>query len=424
MKNLKKVLMVSLLAVSTMGIVFAGGSKEDDKVVISILGYGDNASAEGQTFLRIIDAFQAENPDIIVEAEMLFDEAYHQKVTARLASGDIPDIACMASDARWGGAWREANQFADISSYLDPSVYDVSKFGGTDGPNGEYYYVPIGTGNYCSVMFTNNELIKELGFDIPKTYDDLVAMVPAARKAGIEVMTTHGSSAWVWGSCFLSTIFAQTSGEADWPKKLAEGKVKITDPAGIAGLEVLETMVNDGVISSETVLLDVGTAVSKFNQGQALVFVSGQWDAGNIDINLQETMGMEPLPLFPGAKGQENTLAATKSMGYGITRSAMEAGKADICMDFINYFNSAIEVEQKLRDGAITGSVLANHVLPSDMPKIVTLKNDLGSRTTLTNVIDTFLTGAPNDTLITGAQEIISGRKTAKEIAEAVDAAM
>ena len=112
MKLSKKVMLVALFAVLAVGLVFAGGSSEakSNKVTLNIMGYGDNANAEGVTFKRICDEFMAENPDIVINYELLYDEAYHQKAVARLAAGDVPDIAYMGADARWGASWQEAGQ--------------------------------------------------------------------------------------------------------------------------------------------------------------------------------------------------------------------------------------------------------------------------------------------------------------------------
>lgn len=53
------------------------------------------------------------------------------------------------------------------------------------GPNGEIYEIPLGTSNITTVLFMNKTLVESMGFSQPKTYEDLVAMVPAAKAAGI-----------------------------------------------------------------------------------------------------------------------------------------------------------------------------------------------------------------------------------------------
>ncbi len=423
MKNSKRVLLFCLITIMAISMVLVGcgGKAETGKTAINIMGYGDNASAEGQSFVRIVEAFQAENPDIEVEYELLFDDAYHQKVVARLASGDVPDVAYMGSDARWGAPWQEAGQQIDITEYLDMNKYDIAKFGAPDNANGDYYYVPLGIANITTVVFANTELLDQLGLEMPETYADMLAMVPVAEANGIEVLGTHGAGSWVWGSCVFSGLVSQATGMADWPQKAVAGDVNFTDADFVAGLDFLATMVEDGVLSSESVLVDTGTGISNFNNGQYLFFMSGQWDAGNIAPELQETMSMIAFPEIPGAKGQVGTVAAAKSVGYGITKSAMDKDVAEAAMRWIDFFNSEQETEQRLRDGSISGAILKDYNPPADMPRIVSLKAELAAKAPITQVIDAFLTGAPNDALNTGMQQIVSGSKTAQEVANEVE---
>ncbi|MCI1209297.1 MAG: extracellular solute-binding protein [Treponema sp.] len=428
MKTTKKVVMTCMLAAAAAGLVFAGGSKDkkasdNGKTVLSVLGYGTNANQEGLTFKRIVKAFQEENPDIVIEDEMLFDEAYHQKVTARLASGDVPDVAYMGSDARWGGPWDEAKQHADMRADMEASgLYDMAKIG-PDTADGKYYYVPLGTANYCTTMFVNTDLLKKLGFGVPKTYADLKAMVSKASANGVEVLSIHGADAWTWGSCLLSTVLAQTTGDKDWVNKLVAGKVKFTDPDAVASLAFLKTMVDDGVLSSDSILVDDGTGKSNFSSGKYICYLDGQWGAGGFTPERQEQMTIVPFPAVPGAKGNIDTLAAAKQVGYGYTKACVDAGKTAAAMKFINYYNSVEETTQRLRDGGVTGSILKDYKMPDDMPTVIKLKNKLGVYK-ITPVIDSILTGAPNDALLTGCQQVVTGELTPKQAAEAVQAAL
>ena len=55
MKLSKKVVLVCLFAVLALGLVFAGGKSDSKtgKVVLNVMGYGDNANAEGEQFRQI-----------------------------------------------------------------------------------------------------------------------------------------------------------------------------------------------------------------------------------------------------------------------------------------------------------------------------------------------------------------------------------
>ncbi len=422
MKLSKKVILVGLFAVLAMGIVFAGGGKDgkSGKTVVKVLAYGDNSNSEGQSFVRIVEAFEAANPTIDIDYEMLYDEAYHQKVPARLASGDVPHVAYMGADARWGTAWKEAAQQVDMRPYIDQNQYDLSLIPEM-GPNGEKYYLPLGTSNACTVVFVNEKLVKELGFDIPKTYDDMKAMVPAAKAKGIDVLSTHGADGWAWGSCVMSALFSRTTGKTDYMTDLASGAKKFTDADVVSGLAFLNQMVKDGVMSQKAVLIDSGTGLSDYSNGKCLMYVTGQWDAGNISPEAQAVTKLIAFPSLPGQKGPD-TMAGAWQVGYGITKATVAAGKEvlDASIKFLNYFNSVAEVTQRLRDGAIVAPILKDYKVPADMPAIISEKIALGKYVSC-DVIDSTLTGAPNDALNAGMQEIVAGKSTAAQVAAKVE---
>jgi raffinose/stachyose/melibiose transport system substrate-binding protein len=423
MKLSKKVILVSLFAIMALGLVFAGGGKDTAKssqVVLKVMGYGDNSNQEGQNFVRIVSAFEAANPGVKVDYELLFDEAYHNKVKARIAAGDVPHVAYMGSDARWGGPWQEAGIQIDHNKYIDTNLFDLSTIP-ADTKDGKRVYLPLGTSNLCTVVFANTKLLKELGFGLPKTYADMVAMVPAAKAKGIEVFSTHGADGWAWGSCIMSSFVARTTGMTDFPERLVKGEIKFTDPTAVAALDFLTTMVADGVLSPNSVMIDSGTGLSNFSNGKALFYMTGQWDAGSISPETQEVTALIAFPALPGEKGTAGSVAAAKQSGYGMTKAAETDGVTDAAMKFLNYFYGAEETIQRVRDGAIVAPVIKVG-LPSDLPTIVKAKAAFGGSGMIeTQVIDSYLTGAPNDALNAGMQEIVAGKTTGKDLAAKVE---
>ncbi|MGL4981568.1 MAG: ABC transporter substrate-binding protein [Treponemataceae bacterium] len=421
MKNLGKSLVVIFLIAS---ILLVGCAKKDssssEKIVVKTMAYGDNANAEGQAWVRVVKAFEAENPDIKIDYELLYDEAFHQKVLARLASGDVPHLAYMGADIRWGAPWAERDQQYDMRSILDSNHYDLSKIP-AHGSNGEIYLVPMGTTNATTVMFTNTRLLNELGFSQPTTYEEMIAMVPAAREAGVEVISTHGADGWLWGSCVMSSILARITGDPNWIQKAVSGERRFTDPEFVEALEVLVTMVNDGVMQEKVVLYDDGTSKSNFNGGKVLFHIGGQWEAGGFSPDIQSVMKLTPFPVLPGERGASGSVAGAMTTGYGITRAgAQDERVRDAAMKFIDFFNSEAEVIQRWRDGAIVAPILRNYNIPADMPAAATAKADIATAPT-TDVIDAFLSGSANDELNAGMQKIVAGQATPLEIAEKVE---
>jgi raffinose/stachyose/melibiose transport system substrate-binding protein len=415
------VILVGLLLLSAAVVLTAA-----PKVVVKAMGYGDNSNPEGVNWLRIVAAFEKANPDIDIDFELLYDEAYHQKVVARLAAGDVPDFAYMGADARWGKPWQEAGQQFDHKPFMDPNYYDL-KLIPPMGPKGEIWEIPLGTSNICTVLYMNEKLVKSLGFTAPKTYQDIVRMVPKAKAKGLDVVSIDGADGWAWGSCLMSMVIARLSGDPHWVSKAVEGKNKFTDKVFVDSLAFIERLVKDGVIASKSVLVDYGANLSNFSNEKALFMVQGQWIAGSIENpEVANNTLMMAWPKLPGEKpATAGSVAAAISVGYGITKAgAANPAVRDAALKFINYFYSHEETTQRLRDGAIVAPVLKNFKVPDDLPRLVKQKVGLAQKAMNTEVIDAFLSGAPNDALNAGMQKIASGQATARQIAEEVESLM
>ncbi len=408
--------------------LFSCGKAKDDgaMTILNAMGYGDNSNQEGLSWVRILQEFEEANPDTKIESELLYDEAYHQKVVARLASGDVPDLAYMGADARWGAPWKNANQQWDHRKFIDTDFYNIDLIP-AHGPNGEIFEIPIGTSNITTVLFMNTRLLEELGLSEPQTYEDLVAMVPVAQEAGIDVVTIDGADGWALGSCLLSAFIARTSGDPNWVSKALAGKNKFNDPAFVQALGILEQIVSDGVFSKKAALVDYGSNISNFNNDKALFMVQGQWAAGAVEnSNVADRMKLLAWPQMPGeSANMAGSVAAASSVGYGLTKNgASDEAKRDLGLAFIKYFNSPEEVEQRLRDGAIVAPILRNFNLPSDLPNATVEKVRLANSAVQTEVIDAFLAGEPNEVLMAGAQKILTGQSSAQEVADEIEEAV
>jgi len=419
---MKKTLVVLLMLVLAATLLSCGKGGAGKKVVVKTMAYGDNSNPEGVNWVRIVDAFEKENPNIDIDYELLYDEAYHQKVTARLASGDVPDLAYMGADARWGKPWKEASQQFDHKTFMDANYYDMSLIPAM-GDNGEIFEIPLGTSNICTVLFANDALLKELGLAAPKTYEDIVAMVPKAKAAGVDVISIDGADGWAWGSCLMSMVVGRMSGDPHWVQKAVKGEKKFTDPEFVASLEFLSTMVKDGVIDAKSVLVDYGTNVSNYSNKKALFMVQGQWVGGSIENpDVANSTLMLAWPTLPGQKGCDGSVAAAVQVGYGLTKSGGEKAEVrEAALKFLQYFYSEPETTQRLRDGAIVAPILKGYQAPADLPSIVKQKVVLATSAQNTDVIDAFLSGAPNDALNAGMQKIVSGQAKAADIAAEVE---
>ena len=387
---------------------------------LNIMGYGDNANAEGYTFKRICDEFMAANPNIKINYELLDGEDYHRGVVQRLVAGDVPDIAYMGADARWGSIWQEYGQQVDNTSIM-PSIIDSSlipDFFGT----GAKPYIPLGGLNHSSVVAVNMELLDSIGGKIPTTYAEFVELAALCKTNGIECLSTHGADSWVWGSCVLSAIIPRTTGDAKWIEKAVQGKVKFTDKGFVDALNVISQWAKDGIISTNCVAYDDETGLANFVDGKILMYVDGQWSFKKENLgDMVENVKLIPIPTIPGEKANmADCIAGAWQVGYGVTKKGASDPKvAAAAKEWFKFFFSYEETVQRLNDGAIASPILKDFVLPDDMDPIISEKIKLNTYPSC-YIIDSFLTGPANNVLNVEIQDIVFGAKTASLVANDV----
>ena len=96
MTGLKKVFAFALVMAFVATALFAQGAKateDSSKTDLRVLYYIDMSEPNSANEIEMIwDKFSEENPDINVIREDLFNEPFHQKTEAYVASGNVPDV--------------------------------------------------------------------------------------------------------------------------------------------------------------------------------------------------------------------------------------------------------------------------------------------------------------------------------------------
>lgn len=387
---------------------------------LDIMGYAYREDVDSDTFKRVCNDFLAVNPNIKINYELLYGEDYHMGVVHRLAAEDVPDIAYMGADARWGATWQEYGQQVDNTSIM-PSNIDSSlipDFFGT----GVKPYIPLGGLNHSSVVAVNMELLDSIGGKIPTTYAEFVELAALCKTNGIECLSTHGADSWAWGSCILSAIIPRTTGDAKWIEKAVQGEVKFTDKGFVDALNVISQWAKDGIISANCVDYNNATGISNFKNGKTLMYVDGQWTFNQSNFgDMVKDIKLIPIPTVPGEKANmADCIAGAWQAGYGVTKKGASDPKvAAVAKEWFKFFYSYEETVIRLRDDAICSSLLKDFVLPDDIDPIHREKRKLNSYTSC-YIIDSYLTGKANDTLNKGLQDLVAGKTTSDALATAI----
>jgi len=427
--HVKKIIATVIMITLTVGL-FANGQQEgtqEGPVTLKVLNYGDMATPEGQSFETLVEQFRAQYPDIELDYETLYDEQYHQKATAMLASGEVPHVFYIWPGPRSSYAF-DAEVVTDQKKYINTEDYKAATMA-PQGPNGEIWEVPLSFG-VTSVLYMNTAVLDELGLKAPKTYADLKAMVAPAKAAGKMVISVASQEAWVNNSCVIGTFVGRYAGPGFFSNAV-NGDVSFTDEAMIKALSFLQTAVKDEVIPPNSIQTDYGTALTNFVNGKALFLLDGHWRAGGFeDPAFAEKVEFISFPALPGENPAfAGTASGTVTPGYAVTTQAAEDGVEEAAAAFLNFISGP--VGSKVRLDAM-GFIPAYNMeldlsnIVEEHTKIVTAKKAAyyENLAGITDVPDAFLPAEVNNVFNNGLQELILMEKTPSQVAEEVASAL
>jgi multiple sugar transport system substrate-binding protein len=159
---------------------------EDEQVALRFTFWGADSRADLTE--QVIDLFEAENPDIAVNAEYADWEGYWTDRTTEAAGGGLPDLVQM--DYAYISQFDGNQLLADLQPCVDSGALTVDTlrpgFVETGTVDGRLLGVPLG-GNTLATFY-RPDILADLGIDPPQpgwTWDDYHAMITEISEAGV-----------------------------------------------------------------------------------------------------------------------------------------------------------------------------------------------------------------------------------------------
>ncbi|MFQ3547960.1 MAG: extracellular solute-binding protein, partial [Termitinemataceae bacterium] len=369
MSMYKKISTVVCLVLAGAGLLFAGGSQQSsgqsgsNVVTLKVLNYLDASQANSEREIKEIwGEFERRYPNIKIEREDLFNEPFHQKTSAYIASGQLPDVLYMWPSGR-SSELHAKKLVKDLTPFLKADgLYDkyipaavAPQYGGylAELPNGV---------TFTHVMYVNTKLLKDNGLTIPKTYEELKAMVPTLKAKGLDTVLIAAQDDWVMQSCLFSMVVGRIAGD-DFIDAVLAGKAKFTDKPFVDTLALIQDMFKSGVISQKALQTPYGEVPALFAAGKAPFLIDGDWRSGAfqtdastgialIPVKDQPNIAMTVFPALPGEKNK-NTSSSVVGTGFGMS-AGIPAGsdKEKAAWELIKFLQSEYVQKIRLETGA------------------------------------------------------------------------
>ncbi len=274
-------ILFALLAVAVVsGLLLGGCAKKPKVVTLKVMNYQQADQAGYQEDVKVWEDFQKANPDIKLEMEVLFNDPYHAKLQAYAAAGTMPDVFYVWPGSR-SAVIHEKKLAKDLGKLLGADYLKDFSAPAIDPNNqlGKYMAMLPQSFTYTSVMYVNKKLLKDNGFEVPKTYADLKAMVPKLKAKGIAVAMLPNKDGWPMQSCLFSTVAGRMAGDKFFDA-INSGTAKFTDKPFVDSLAVIESLYKDGILARTDDNVGYGEGPALFVAGKAAIMIDGDWRTG------------------------------------------------------------------------------------------------------------------------------------------------
>lgn len=251
------------------------GSKKDQ----THLGFFHWKGEEQAVWEKIIADFEAANPDIVVDMEILPEDQYYTTLQARVMTGEGLDVFMMNPGSRFA-SYQKSDPFLDLSDQA--FVKDLAES-----------YLPCGQadGKQCIIplsksfvpIFYNKTIFEELDIEVPTTWDDFMAACETIKQAGYEVFSTGMAESYT-STWPFAAIVVEFSENLNLYSDLASGKMKFTDELFYNILTPLKEMAGKGYILNGASGTKFDTSLTLFASGKAAMLNTGTWSVGAIQI--------------------------------------------------------------------------------------------------------------------------------------------
>ncbi|MFF5111034.1 extracellular solute-binding protein [Streptosporangium sp. NPDC000509] len=354
----------TLAACGTSGPTPAGGTGTG--------GSGGNAASKATYWFlsnqpqegvrtRAVERFNKANPDGQIDFTAMQNDAYKTKIKTAIGAGQAPTIIW-----GWGGGtlrtYVQANQVEDLTPWFEENkaVKDrlfSSSFGAAT-IDGKIYAMPAETMQPI-ILFYNKKVFEKVGVEPPKSWGDIMALVPKFNAAGIAPFSLGGQSRWT-NMMWLEFLFDRIGGPEVFQAVFDGEKDAWSHPAAIEALTKMQELIkaNGFIKGFSSITADSNADQALLYTGKAAMMLHGGWTYGSMsadggDFVSGGHLGYMNFPPVEGGKGDPGNTVGNPGQYLSISSKATPEQK-EIAKKF---FATAVLNDEDVKEWAGTGAV-------------------------------------------------------------------
>jgi raffinose/stachyose/melibiose transport system substrate-binding protein len=290
-----------------------------------------------------VDRFNSANASTKITPTFFANDDYKAKIKTAIGAGQAPTMIW-----GWGGgglkSYVDASQVVDLTDWFSQNAAVKSKIlpssFGAATVSGKIYAMPIETVQPI-VLFYNKKVFDQVGVQPPKTYEDILALIPQFNAKKIAPFSLAGQSRWT-NMMWLEFMLDRNAGSDVFNNVFAGKAGSWSDPAVLDMLTKIQNLVkaNAFIKGFSSVTADSNADQALLYTGKAAMMLHGSWSYGIQKANggnfvKSGGLGWMNFPPIAGGKGDPTNTVGNPGQYVSISSKAT-AAQQDIAKKFFS----------------------------------------------------------------------------------------
>lgn len=301
--------------------------KDDPKKETVTLTIGSWRTEDTANYQKVIDAFNAKNPDIKVEFKPSKNTEYNTILNTALQSGEGPDIIHLRPYAP-GIALADGGFLEPLDDVKGLDVFPDTALQASKGSDGKQYGVPLNMST--TQMFYNKKIFKELNLQEPKTWDEFIKLNETLKSKKYIPISLGSKEGWVLSAAH-GIIGPAHYGGNDFVDKISKGEIDFNSPEFVNSVKAMDQLKKYFPDNSEGLGMD--DIRTLFATGKAAMFPMGSWEIEVLrGLNPDLDLGFFPMP---SAVGKDPTITTWVDGSFAVNAKSKHKEEAKKFIEFL-----------------------------------------------------------------------------------------
>lgn len=415
-----------LLATGCLGGGSAGEADDDATIRVQAL-----AGPIIEAIEPIARAYEEENPGVTVQLESLSNDAARQPNVSTLTSSSAPDVGFTQIDSDVFQTLVESDDLRELDTVWDEAELwqrypEAAHSGAVDN---ETPYATVLAYTLAPVVFYNAEMFDQLDIDLPDdrhlSNEEFLHIVEELHDEGVNGLGVGGNTPYHLHH-LVAGLLAGAATEQQWEQYLSnwdgetELSVDYTTGPYMEAVETLAQWHTEGVFPDGVLNQDYTQAESNFAAGESGMFLGGTWTPGELEQDLSVEFEVDWFRV-PPLSAETNDLQLFAGDMLVIPEAA---GNPEGAEDFLQFAMSPEQQGSLIESGTLLPIV--DDVPDEYTQQLNEVTASIVEEGEASGTIEMWGPTLPSEIGqeygVQQYQSLLSGTKTAEEIAEEFDA--